>query len=484
MKRYAKTCAIALSAALALSLASACGKTGDEAATYVGIDVNPSVSLILDGDGKVLSVAAENEDAQVLLYGEDLTGLTAGEAAEKIAELSVELGYLNENNTGVNITVEGKAGDIEGDIRAAFEASADGLGLNFSSEGTFSVNRKLAAVNAEYNLDLTVGQFRLIAEAQKADGSLTWEAAAQMDTSRLLELAALAAETVEPYATATYTAAKEAALYAYETAKGQLVDSLWLLPYSTTYLPDVLTGQKVNYGAIYNLYTGASRTLGAGLSAAEKAEAAAREISVSDGTLDAIAVALGMSEDEKAAFVAQVTEGGKTVAALDAYLDVYFKNMTAEARAQIADKIAEVTAAVQAEADKIDASVAQEYKDAFAKLCSDLTALIPDSIKNTASTYLTEFSALVEDIGEAAEGKEPKAAAYAVKNAVDQRAEEVMNAMRADLTDEDVKGVEDAIAKVSDSLSAAEQRCKAALEEAETQAKEYLAALKEARKNA
>lgn len=73
MKRYAKTCAIALSAALALSLASACGKTGDEAATYVGIDVNPSVSLILDGDGKVLSVAAENEDAQVLLYGEDLT---------------------------------------------------------------------------------------------------------------------------------------------------------------------------------------------------------------------------------------------------------------------------------------------------------------------------------------------------------------------------------------------------------------------------
>lgn len=59
-----------------------------------------------------------------------------------------------------------------------------------------------------------------------------------------------------------------------------------------------------------------------------------------------------------------------------------------------------------------------------------------------------------------------------------------MNAMRADLTDEDVKGVEDAIAKVSDSLSAAEQRCKAALEEAETQAREYLAALKEARKNA
>lgn len=257
MKRYAKTCAIALSAALALSLASACGKTGDEAATYVGIDVNPSVSLILDGDGKVLSVAAENEDAQVLLYGEDLTGLTARRSRGKNRRALRRARLSQRKQHGRKHHRRGQSRGISKEISGRrSRRRADGLGLNFSSEGTFSVNRKLAAVNAEYNLDLTVGQFRLIAEAQKADGSLTWEAAAQMDTSRLLELAAMAAETVEPYATATYTAAKEAALYAYETAKGQLVDSLWLLPYSTTYLPDVLTGQKVNYGAIYNLYTG------------------------------------------------------------------------------------------------------------------------------------------------------------------------------------------------------------------------------------
>ena len=303
-------------------------------------------------------------------------------------------------------------------------------------------------------------------------------------TGELLALIADAADAIEPYATAAYSAAKQAALYAYETAKGQLVDALWLVPYSTTYLPEVLTGQKVNYGAIYNAYTGAVRVLDAGLTAAEKAEETAEKAPVSDATLDAIAAALGMSDEQKADFVAQVEADGKTVAALDDYLDVYFKNMTEDARQAIKDKIAEVTAAVQAEADKIDESIAQEYKDALKKLCSDLTALIPDSIKNTANTYLSEFSALAESIGKAAEGKEPKAAVYAVRDAIDGRSDEVMNAMRSDLTEEDIQKVENSIAAVTDALSAAEEKCKAAIAEAETQAREYLAALRAARENA
>ena len=109
----------------------------------------------------------------------------------------------------------------------------------------------------------------------------------------------------------------------------------YLFPYSTTYLPEVLTGQKVNYGAIYNAYTGAVRVLDAGLTAAEKAEETAEKVPVSDATLDAIAAALGMSDEQKADFVAQVEADGKTVAALDDYLDVYFKNMTEDARQAI-----------------------------------------------------------------------------------------------------------------------------------------------------
>lgn len=487
MKNLSRYLAAGLSGVLLVSLGTSCGKTSakaGEAVSYVGIDVNPSVSLVLDKDNKVLSVVAENEDAQVLLYGEaSLVGLDAENAAKKIAELAVELGYLNEDNYGVNITVESKASaeKLTNGIEAAFTASADGLGLNFTTDGTFSVNRELKAANAEYNLNLSVGKFRLILEAQSADNTLTVEAAADMDVSELLEIINDAAETVEPYATKAYYAAKEAASYTYNMAKGQLLDSLWLTPY-INYAPEVLLGKKVNYGMIYNMYTSSSRAMQAGLAAAEAAAELARETTVSDATLNAIAEALDMTDEEKTAFVNQVTEDGKTVAALDKYFNIYFKNMTADERAAAKAKAEEVMAKVQEEADKIDAAIAQEYKDALNRLCKDLTALIPSEILNTTNTYLTEFKALVNDIQTAVNGKEPMAAAYAAKRAIDERSEKVMEAMKADLKQEEVDSVNAAIEKLSDKLATIEQTYQNALAEAEKTAKDYLSALKESRK--
>ncbi|MFQ7078169.1 MAG: hypothetical protein ACLRSW_09675 [Christensenellaceae bacterium] len=84
--------------------------------------------------------------------------MSADEAAKKIAELSVELGYLNENNRGVNITVEGKADaeKLSSAVEGSFEAAAEGLDLRFTSEGTFSLNRELNAVKAEYSSDAAI----------------------------------------------------------------------------------------------------------------------------------------------------------------------------------------------------------------------------------------------------------------------------------------------------------------------------------------
>ncbi len=481
-----KYVAAGLSGVLFISLCAGCAakESKDEGAvSYVGIDVNPSVSLVLDKDNKVVSVIAENEDAQVLLYGEaSLVGMSAEDAAKKIAELSVRLGYLGEDNHGVNITVEGKANaeKLTDGIEAAFTASAEGLELNFSSEGTFSINRELKSVNAEYNLNLSVGKFKLILEAQAADKTLTVDAAADMDVSELLDIVASAAETMEPYATEAYNTAKAAASYTYEMAKGQVLDALWLTPY-LKYTGEILSGTRVNYGLIYNTYAASVRAMTAGLDAAEAAAKTAAETPVSDTTLDAIAAALDMTEEEKAAFIADVAAGGKTVAALDKYFDVYFKNMTADERKAAEEKMNEVTAKVQAEADKIDAAIAQEYKGALNRLCKDLTALIPDSILGTANVYLTEFKALVNDVQKAADGKEPMAAAYAAKEAIAARSEKVMEAMKADLTQEEVDGVNAATEKLQDTLSSIEKTYNDALAKAEQTAKEYLASLKEER---
>lgn len=493
--KISKLLAVGLSGALFAGLGAGCGnndgKTEAGAASYVAIDVNPSLSLVLDKNDKVVSVVADNEDAQVLLYGETVVGLSVEDAAKKIAELSVDLGYLNDSNFGVNITVEGKADSdkLTKSIQSSFTACAGDLNLNFSSEGTFSANRELKAIQAAYSSDaaiqgLTAGKLKLILEAQSVDNTLTLTAAANMDASELISLIANAADRIEPYATEAYTTAKAAASYTYELAKGSLLDSIWLAPYLKDYA-GILTGEKkydVNYGAIYNLYASSSRTLKAGLDAAEAAAALAEKTEVSDVALDAIAAAMGMSDEEKADFISAVSKEGKTVAALDKYFNTYFKNMTAEARAEAKAKMDAVMEKVQEEADKIDAAVAQEYKDALNKLCSDLTALIPDSIIDTANAYMTEFKGMISDLEKAVTGKEPMPAAYAALKAVDEREEKIMETMKSDLTKEDLESVNKAIAAINDKLTSAEKAYNDALQQAEQTAKDYLAALKEARK--
>ena len=81
----------------------------------------------------------------------------------------------------------------------------------------------------------------------------------------------------------------------------------------------------------------------------------------------------------------------------------------------------------------------------------------------------------------AADGKEPMAAAYAAKEAIAARSEKVMEAMKADLTQEEVDGVNAATEKLQDTLSSIEKTYNDALAKAEQTAKEYLASLKEER---
>lgn len=107
-----KIAAICLSACVAGMAALSAGcEQEDGAVSYLAIDVNPSLSLTLDRNNKVMSVLAENEDASVLLYEEELEGMELDDALDRIASLSVELGYFNENNCTVNVTVAGKANE-------------------------------------------------------------------------------------------------------------------------------------------------------------------------------------------------------------------------------------------------------------------------------------------------------------------------------------------------------------------------------------
>lgn len=485
MKKQAmKVGAAVLSLAMLAGVGAGCSWTGEtDAVSYVSVDVNPEISLTLDKRGEVLSVVADNEDAQVLLYEEDLVGMSAEDALEKIAELCVEYDFLNEANAGVSVTVAGKADEEEivASAQAAFEAAAGEHEVYVSSDATFSLERQLRAAKAEYTSSAAVQgmdlvKFRLVLEAQRVDGSLTLTAAAEMDASELIAKIEEGAQKIRPYATAAYNAAVAAAEIAYAEATDVVLDAIWVVPYIN------FVDYPVNYGLIYNVYRNSARVLATGLAAADAAAEIAARIEVPESVTDEAARVLGMTEEEKAAFLAEAAEDGKiTLASLEDWLDRHFKEMTEEERAAVREEMNDILEAVTEFAIEVDASIADEYKAALAKLCEDISDLIPDAIKDVANAYIQELDALIGDLREASEGKQGREALVAAQEVFTARSEEVMKTMREDLSEEDLAAVEKSIEKVQSTLESAKEKMEKAIADAEQAAREYLEACRAAR---
>ncbi|MBO5374255.1 MAG: hypothetical protein J6A54_02245 [Clostridia bacterium] len=159
---------------------------------YLAIDINPSIELVLE-NGKVKGVNACNDDASVLLSGEDLSGLTADEATEKIVALAEELGYLNDENTGVKITATADDEDI---IKALEEIAAEGAKKG-SSRALVNSNPRLADErevkelkdeNPELYKNLSPAKLRLIKSIMEYDPDMTIEIGVEMSTEELVKL--------------------------------------------------------------------------------------------------------------------------------------------------------------------------------------------------------------------------------------------------------------------------------------------------------
>lgn len=71
-----------------------CSTTAQAEDSYVTLDINPSVELIVSPKDKVIYANPLNEDAEVLLVDLDLIGMDLDEAIDLIIETSIELGYI------------------------------------------------------------------------------------------------------------------------------------------------------------------------------------------------------------------------------------------------------------------------------------------------------------------------------------------------------------------------------------------------------
>lgn len=74
-----------------------CESTLQAENSYVTIDINPSVELIVSPKDKIVYANPLNGDAEVLLSGLDLIGMNLDDAIDLIIETSIELGYISTN---------------------------------------------------------------------------------------------------------------------------------------------------------------------------------------------------------------------------------------------------------------------------------------------------------------------------------------------------------------------------------------------------
>ncbi|MGI6711021.1 MAG: anti-sigma-I factor RsgI family protein [Bacilli bacterium] len=177
------------------------GKASD--LTYMAIDVNPSVELLFNEKKIVVTFAALNEEAEVVIEGNTFVGLPVNVAIEAYLNELIETGFIDvdTDDNAVLITVANADGEAVED-----EEMDD---MCNTVEGYFARNRVKAAVvkNKEFNaqiktnakgLNVSPGKYQLAKRASESDDAdLTVEEAANLPVKDLIKRIKRAHERIE-----------------------------------------------------------------------------------------------------------------------------------------------------------------------------------------------------------------------------------------------------------------------------------------------
>lgn len=225
--------------------------------SYVAVDINPSVEFLVDKDGKVVTVIPENEDAQILLAGEELEGLTFEAAIDKVGTLAVKCGYLKNDNNQVTITVSGSvelSASLYDVAKAAIETAGKAVGAVVTEGTNYLLEREVAYLKSnnqgkEGYDTLTAGKLRLIKTAMLADRTLTMDDAVKMSEEDLVKRVNEHKEYLKGKVETSLAIATEGATTLYEVSKQAYLDSAYVSVASQSLKSDILGGSKKTYNA-------------------------------------------------------------------------------------------------------------------------------------------------------------------------------------------------------------------------------------------
>ena len=137
-------------------------------AATVTIDVNPSISIEIDGKQRVVSVTANNQDAQIILADikEDLVGVKVNVAVKAILGQMLAKGYISEISNSVLVSVDPQKGKWAYD--EIVKSITDEIDIVMTEKNvdcslmSQQVKRNQAVEELAQKYDITVGKAQLI----------------------------------------------------------------------------------------------------------------------------------------------------------------------------------------------------------------------------------------------------------------------------------------------------------------------------------
>lgn len=194
------------------------GGGNDDPATVMNVSLNPEVEFVLDGNGKVITVNALNEEGNLIISAQDfanIEGKTAEEATQLFVKVSAETGFLvrgslKTENNNVEISISGDKADAEklyNDVKERVNHYLDEVGLTATLQ-------QAAAITQEELQKLVEECAPYLEEA---------EIKAMEYKDLLAQLAESRKETAEYYSQELKTAYYEAKAHALDKAKFEVL---------------------------------------------------------------------------------------------------------------------------------------------------------------------------------------------------------------------------------------------------------------------
>lgn len=152
--------------------------------TSIGLDVNPSVELRVNGLDRVISLKGCNEDGRELVAGFDVAGMPYDEAIQRLL-LSDEMTPYLENGSTFVITVSGSASDHTQKILNRVVCRAYSLA---EDENVYCVRSDSATARAAHSAGLSVARYQAWQVLLQENPELPPEAALELTVSQIQEL--------------------------------------------------------------------------------------------------------------------------------------------------------------------------------------------------------------------------------------------------------------------------------------------------------